>query len=362
MRKIFFLITFLSISSLSFTQSLKFVETTHEFYHVHEVNGTVEHQFIFTNISSNDVKIKTIVSNACPCLSFTWKQGDIASKAKGNVTVTLEPSNRRGMFSFPFTVVVEENKKEVNYDLVVKGYIVPKPQTKEEEYSMKEGNLRYKTNQKKYIMHREEVLTDTFHFYNDWGTTMTFKAVDLSPSIKVSYITPSLEPKGEGVVVFTYDANVKNDWGNVFDRLFVETNDTIRGRKTFYIIAEIYDNFGAWTEEEMKNAPHIYSEQTEYDFGVDTVGKTITHVFTIKNIGKSNLLIRKVKTSCGCTTLQQIKTELEPGETAPVEVVFRTHGKRGRQLRNIDLITNDPDQPKISLFIKGDLIEVPANR
>lgn len=359
MKRFLFLAVLFGISNAFFAQSLKFVETSYEFYHIQEVAGSVQCQFLFTNIASKDVSIKSVNSNACPCLSFAWKQGAITPGNKGTITVTVDPRGRKGMFAYPLTVVVLEDKKEVSYELMVKGYIVPKPQTKEEEYSMMEGHLRYITNQKKYVMHREQIITDTFRFYNVWDSVMTFEPTKLPSSIKVLYCTPSLNPKEEGYVVFSFDAAAKNDWGPVWDRLFVLTNDPDRPEKTFYIIADIYDNFSAWTPDQVKNAPHIYSEKTEYDFGTDTAGKIISYTFTIKNTGKSKLLIHKVKTSCGCTTLQQIKPEIEPGESVPVEAVFRSQGKSGSQLRNIDIITNDPDQPKMSLFIKGNLLEVP---
>ncbi len=358
MKKLFFLAVIFCLSNVLFAQGLKFVETSYEFYHIQEMGGTVECQFLFTNISSNDIIIKSVKSSACPCLSFTWKQDQIAPNGKGTITVSVDPRNRKGMFAYPLTVVVLENQKEVSYELMVKGYIVPKPQTKDEEYSMMEGHLRYIVNQKKYLMHREQVITDTFKFYNVWDSVMTFESGALPPSLKVLYITPSLKPKGEGIVVFTFDAKAKNDWGFVMDKLMVKTNDSERPEKTFYIIAEIYDNFKAWTPEQIKNAPHIFAEKTEYNFGRDTTGKIFTYTFIIKNTGKSKLLIHKVKTTCGCTTLQQVKTEIEPGESVPVQVDFRSGGKSGHQERNVDIISNDPDQPKLSLFIKGDLIEV----
>ncbi|HOF16568.1 MAG TPA: DUF1573 domain-containing protein [Bacteroidales bacterium] len=339
-------------------QSIKFTETSHEFYHIQEAGGPVSCQFLFTNMSTADITVKSVQTTSCPCLSFKWDSKKIAPNEKGIITVTVNPLNRKGMFAYPLSVTVIENNQEVNYDLMVKGYIVPIPKTKEEEYGMREGNLRYKTNQKKYVVHREQVVTDTFHFYNVWDSTMTFTTGNLPPSVKVLHLTESLQPKEEGIVVFSFDAKIKNDWGSVYERLFIVTNDPERAQKTFYIIAEIYDDFESWTDEQKANAPRIYTESDSYDFGTDTSGKSITHTFTIKNVGKSPLLVRKVKTSCGCTTLKQVKSEILPGESVPVEVIFNTRGKTGNRMQNVDLITNDPLQPKLSLFIKGNLIEI----
>ncbi len=359
MKKIVISICLLFFISSFYAQVLKFVETTHEFYHIQETAGKAACQFLFTNTSSDDIKISQINSTACPCLSFDWKKSAVQPNEKGNIHVYVDPSNRKGMFAFPIQVTTEENGKTETYNLMVKGYIVPIPKTKQEEYGMKEGNLRYKTNQKRYIMHREEIVYDTLHFYNEWDSVMTFSYQSLPANIKISYLTPFLKPKGEGILCFSYDASIKNDWGNVFDRFFMYTNDPDRPRKTFYISAEVYDNFKVWTPEQRENAPHIFTEKDEYNFGTDTSGKDIKCTFTIKNTGKSTLMIRKVKTSCGCTTPTLIKTELAPGESIPVDALFRTFGKTGSQYRTIDIITNDPDQPKLTLQIRGNLIEVP---
>lgn len=359
MKKIVLSICLCFIINIFYAQGLKFVETTHEFYHIQEVGGKVNCQFLFANLSSSDINISNVSSAACPCLSFEWKQTSIKPNDKGTVTVYMDPLNRKGMFAYPIQVTTLENGKSVNYELMVKGYIVPKPQTKQEEYGMKEGNLRYKTNQKRYIMHREQVVYDTINFYNEWDSVMTFTYSSLPPSIKISYLTPSLEPKGEGILAFSFSAKVKNDWGNVWDRMEMFTNDPDRPKKTFYITAEVYDDFSVWTPEQRANAPHIYYDTDEFNFGTDTSGKDIRCTFTIKNTGKSNLLIHKVKTSCGCTTPTLIKTELVPNESVPVDALFRTGGKTGSQYRTIDIITNDPDQPKVTLKIRGTLIEVP---
>ena len=359
MKKVVFSVCLLFVMKVISAQNLKFLETTHEFYHIQEIGGKVSCQFLYTNVSDSDIIIQMVSSDACSCLSFNWDKKPIAPNDKGNISVTLNPKNRKGMFAFPLNVLTVEKGVTHIYQLTVKGYIVPKPTTKEEEYPMMEGHLRYKTNQKRYVMHREQSIVDTMFFYNVWDSMMTFTMGYLPPSIKIIYLTSSLKPKGEGILVFTFDAKIKNDWGNVWDKFIMQTNDPERPHKTFYLTAEIYENFENWTPEQRANAPHIYTENNVFDFGTDTSGKNIQCTFAIKNTGKSKLIIYKVKTSCGCTTPKLIKTELEPNEILPVEALFRTSGKTGSQFRTIDIITNDPDQPKLILQIKGVLMDVP---
>jgi hypothetical protein len=95
----------------------------------------------------------------------------------------------------------------------------------------------------------------------------------------------------------------------------------------------------------------------EYQFGTVKEGENVEHTFTITNDGKSTLYIRKVKGSCSCTVVQPEKHELAPGESTTMKAIFRTHGKTGGQTRTSDVITNDPERPKVTLILKGDVLK-----
>ena len=69
------------------------------------------------------------------------------------------------------------------------------------------------------------------------------------------------------------------------------------------------------------------------------------HTFSLKNNGKSELIIRNVRSSCGCTAVAPSKNVIAPGETAPIKVTFDSRGKRARQSKTVTVITNDPKTP-----------------
>ena len=60
---------------------------------------------------------------------------------------------------------------------------------------------------------------------------------------------------------------------------------------------------------------------------------------------QSDLIIRNVRSSCGCTAVAPSKNVIAPGETAPIKVTFDSRWKRGRQSKSITVITNDPKTP-----------------
>lgn len=347
-------------------KTLKFSETNPDFYNVQEIEGIATHDLLVTNLGENEVKLIGFTSEN-PAARYEWKQNVLKKYDKMHIKVLLDPKGMRYSFRIPTTILTLVGKDTVKYDIRLNGYVHPTPSTKEEIYGMQEGNLKYKNNTISFSpMHRNEVRTDTIWFYNVWDSVMTFKPGTLPPAIKIVDLTKEVEPNKEGYVVYSYSAAAKNDWGSVWDRFTLQTNDPKpkehNNYKTFYVITDIYDDFESWSKEQLKNAPHILVDSEEFQFGQCYIGDVINHEFTLQNIGKSTLTIHKVKTSCGCTTSDLEKSTLEPGESTKIKARFNTYGKRGGQVKEIFVITNDPEQPKVTLKIMGKVVEKPKEQ
>ncbi len=102
-----------------------------------------------------------------------------------------------------------------------------------------------------------------------------------------------------------------------------------------------------------------------FDFGIIKQGETVEYIFTFKNTGKNDLIIRKTKASCGCTAVRLGDKVIKPGQESSIKAVFNSRGKKGKQHKSITVTTNIPDvagQPKNSqviLMVKG-MVEVPV--
>ena len=357
MKRVFLALGIMLTVAAGFAQNLQFDNMEHRFPPMKETDKEASCTFTFVNKSSNEVNITGVV---CPQknIRVTWDKDTLGKKESGTITVIVNPKNSVGSFDCPLKISTLEKGKEVEYTLRVKGDVLEREKSKQEIYGMKEGNLRYKTNTKSgYKFAPTTVLIDTFFFYNEWEDTMTFSYGNLPAALEISYLTPKIAPLEEGILVFRYNVAVKKDWGNVYDKFVVNTNDSARPDKSLYIIGEIYDDFASWTPEQMKKAPKVKMSEEEYKFGTAIEGESVEHTFTITNVGKSTLYIRKIKGSCSCTVVQPDKNELEPGESTSMKAIFRTHGKTGGQSRTSDVITNDPERPKITLTLTGNVVK-----
>lgn len=120
--------------------------------------------------------------------------------------------------------------------------------------------------------------------------------------------------------------------------------------------------------EEIKalgNGPKAVLDMTDYDWGDIERDKIAEKEFVLKNIGKSDLEISKIMTSCGCTTADLFinKTKIElparisPGTDAMIFVQFdpEVMDSRGEIKRAVRIETNDPDNPFLIINLKANV-------
>ena len=70
-------------------------------------------------------------------------------------------------------------------------------------------------------------------------------------------------------------------------------------------------------------APEVLQfKETTHDFGKVPQGKPVYHYFEIVNTGSKPMKLDNVHASCGCTTPEWDREEIEPGATARIKVGF----------------------------------------
>ncbi len=110
-------------------------------------------------------------------------------------------------------------------------------------------------------------------------------------------------------------------------------------------------------ENQTDDYPQIEITPSTFDFGEVEYGAIAEHNFKIKNSGRQDLEIKKVATSCACTSAEVGKKTLKPGEETGLNVIYNTelmgdssHAK-GEQERIIYIKTNDPINPQVEIII-----------
>ena len=89
-----------------------------------------------------------------------------------------------------------------------------------------------------------------------------------------------------------------------------------------------------------------------FDFGTILQGEQVGTTFTFKNVGKADLIIQKVETSCGCTVPEYDRSPVAPGATGTIRVRFDSDNKEGAQYKTIKVKSNSKDNI-FELVLKG---------
>ena len=201
-----------------------------------------------------------------------------------------------------------------------------------------------------------EIKEASLDVYNesDGEITLGFKRMPAHLNIKM--VPEKLQAKQKGKIVATYDARKKSDWGFVIDYLDVLINGQYKPGQRLTVSANIVEDFTALSDAEKVKAPKIEFPEKVFDFGQLTQGEKANHTFILKNSGKTDLIIRKTKASCGCTAIVPSTKIIKAGEKTELKIVFNSRGKRGRQNKLITVITNDPSESEVRLRVTGNVI------
>ncbi len=352
LKRLIALLMVLSVGVTMFAQQraahISFKGESHNFGVIKEGDGPVNHTFHFTNTGSVPLIIREVKAS-CGCTSPVWSKEPILPGKDGFVKATFNPKGRRDNFNKSITV--KTNSDNAVKVLRITGKIIPREQTLEEKYPRSVGAIRFKSMHLPFgRMDFGSDKVDTLYMHNS-GTEVAKLSFDKTPEhIKISFVPIELKPGEEGKVIVHYDTKIKNDWDFIIDRLRLMVNGQSVKNNTITVTASIIENTSGWSQEDFANAAVVQFDATKHDFGTIEKGAKVVHEYTFTNKGKSDLVIRKVKASCGCTAVQPKKTVIKPGESSFIKTIYTGSGT-GKQNKSITVITNDPKKSRVILRV-----------
>ena len=107
-----------------------------------------------------------------------------------------------------------------------------------------------------------------------------------------------------------------------------------------------------------EEGPKVKFQEEKWDFGKVKEGQVQTHVFVFNNTGDAPLLIKRVRTSCGCAAALISDKDVGPGKKGELKVTLNSRGYEGNIAKYVYVETNDRSQPVKQLQISA-TIEVP---
>jgi hypothetical protein len=104
--------------------------------------------------------------------------------------------------------------------------------------------------------------------------------------------------------------------------------------------------------------PRIKFQEETWNFGKVKEGTALSHEFVFKNTGDADLVIEKVRTSCGCTAALASDKTVAPGKEGKIGVSFDSRSYAGKVVKYVYVDSNDPVDPNKELSVAAD-VEIP---
>ncbi len=353
-RFLFSITTILLALTISFGQQMNanvsFEKLHHDYGQINEEKGPADYKFVFTNTGDKPLLIKN-VKPSCGCTTSDYTKQPVPPGQKGFVTARYEPKNRPGRFNKSISVYTNsDNQKTL---LRISGEVIPRPKTIEDLFPFAMNRIRLAENAAFTKVLNTAVKTKEIEFINVSEEPVKIEFDKIPAYITLKVIPSTIKPGEKGKINIRFDATKVNDFGFIYQKIIVKENGEINNKNYLKISAHVYEDFSHLTEEELANAPVTSFDKRIYNFGIIKQGELAKTTFVLKNTGKSDLIIRKTKATCGCTIVQPEKKVIKPGETTVIKATFNSRGRKGKQTKNITVTTNDPNNPVTTLKITG---------
>ena len=329
--------------------SLKFDESSWNFGDIAENGGSVEHIFVFTNISSRPVVILD-VSASCGCTSPSFSRKPVMPGGKGEIKVEFDPINRPGHFSKGVVVKLNNNERVL---LSVEGNVLPRERSVEELYPFEIGDgLRLDLNFHafSYIGRGEEVET-TIVVYNTSDKDATLALRPKSQSGVLSVTVPQrVMAQSLAKIVLKYSIPEKSNKYGMLDDVFAVFVNGKESRTLVSTHAIAVDKYAAVVDD--MSAPSCSLSKNFIKFGdIKRGSKAADASIELVNDSEAELIIRAVEWKSDALQCSlKAGDRLKAGEKRKVEFVYdSSNSDYGVWVERVSIITNAPERPMISL-------------
>lgn len=324
---------------------------------IKEVDGPAA--AVFTVYNDGDAVLRLLeVQASCGCTSKEYTLEPIEPGDSGFVKVIYDPVKRPGVFDKYVSVKCNDPERLETF-LKIKGYVAPRPLRPDELFPHHLGSLLFKEGHRTFgTLSLGQKARDTFLLFNSSDQDIRLeKAAPRSKHtfFKTRLIPPSLGPGQEGMLEVTYDSRKRKDYGVLFDTVSFMTNDPEGHLKNLSVSVNIKEDFSSWNPKKRMKAARLSLNKDAYRFGLVKRGETLSTSFILKNDGQSDLIIRKVTSSCDCLQWDRFPERIPPGESREIKVMMATDELSGAQHKIITVITNDPENDQVFLRFIGSI-------
>ena len=334
---------------------MEFFYDNYNFRSINEKGGLVFHDFKFRNIGKGPIIITDVITT-CGCTQSNWTRGPVQAGDTGTVRATFDPNGRLGEFDRALTVVTDGSPN--SFALRIRGQVQPMRVNFADTYKYQYGNIAVKTNSIQFPAVKSNSYDSTeIGLFNLSNKKIFVYKIEAPNNMIVTQPYDNIPPNTDMKIKVKYYPKMPLEYGPTKQELRLFTSDDSLPYKKFYISANIVEDFSKMDKKALKKAPKLVLNTAEIDLGNVKLFSSPVAKFTLTNKGKSDLIVRRVIRSCSCLTPELSQTVIPKGKTATLDVAYSLANMAGPDSKTVKIITNDPNQPEITLNIKLNVTE-----
>lgn len=340
----------------------EWVKKKHNFGTIKEEDGKVTCQMKMINIGDSAMRI-TGVRPTCGCTASSYTLSDIAPGDTATITLTYDPQGRPGRFEKEAIVSTNASPRRSRVSII--GNVIGSPATINKQYPISVGALKLETR----IIMCGDILkgksrTHFIGLYNQSYDTLKAVFSNVPKHLQVNMV-PALVPPGEqATITVTFHSDRIDEWGFTNHSFTMETlpasghsANAVAGIGNIETTASIVENFLKMNDEDKAKAPIVVlSTDRVIIEGMNRQQSSASGSFTISNIGKSPLHIRRIYSRDPKISISCKKNKVKPGKSVDVKITVNPSDIAGEILNTtLTVITNDPHNSLQEVRIVGEI-------
>ena len=194
--------------------------------------------------------------------------------------------------------------------------------------------------------------------YNSGLDTLVITFDNNTSHISPHAVPDTIAPGGISTMTFFFDTMRTPVWGINDDHIIIKATPLHSDKVPIYayanIVVNVVEDFSQLTDDQRSKAPTCEVSTDKLIFDNLHRCEIAENTFSIRNTGKSNLIVRRVMSTDKAITTKCDKTLLKPGQEAIVCIKVNPDKVRDNVLNSqITIITNDPSNPRITVKVVG---------
>ncbi len=353
MKHLLLIFSFLLSYTLSFAQ-IEWIDTVYNFGTFHEESGIQYGKIRFVNISSEPTSINR-VKTTCGCTVADYPKDEIMPGDTAIINFSFNPEGRLGKFEKAIRISYGFNNETFN--IKIRGRIIGKSNTLKNQYPIDAGALR--------LNHNSIIIGDItkgksrhefIHIYNQSNDTLCLGLQNVPPTISAGISDEKIFPGDIATISLYFNSIIEQNLGlNIYKFDITTIENGITKTIPIEVTAYIKEQQKNLSQEDVKNAPMIFVDNSLIDLGNITADKKIINAsFQISNEGKSELKINRIYSIDKSIKIKRMPSKISAGKKYDVDIEINPELISSTIFNiRLEIISNDPLHPTTTVRVVG---------